>query len=253
MNFESKNNIEVGTIVFYLQRIKRIPCPLCDGYGTVKLCNAITIDPNDSDCASKLATSVVDYVNDVIEDKADEYVCPKCKGKKTIKLRGQPKYQVAMGTVQAINVNADMNGTITSYCIADHLKAKDGRWMLENEFFTDIEDAQKECEFLNLERRIIPLDGIKVPRSFAATIPMTEKLMNRVEEWRRYGKFETEIFVDNDMNLFDGYTSYLVYRMFGVPSVPVVIWPNNPRFKTVGVPCLDSTETTNESMKEENS
>ena len=64
---------------------------------------------------------------------------------------------------------------------------------------------------------------------FINTIPCNEKLMRRLDEWRMNRKFETEIFVDENLNIFDGYTSYLVYRMLGITNVPVVIWPKDMR------------------------
>ena len=66
---------------------------------------------------------------------------------------------------------------------------------------------------MNLERRLVPIECIQIPQSFAKTIPCNEKLMRRLDEWRKAHKFETEIFVDEKLNLFDGYTS-LVRMMF---------------------------------------
>lgn len=37
------------------------------------------------------------------------------------------------------------------------------------------------------------------------------------------------LFVDEKLNLFDGYTSFLMYRMLGKNDVPVVIWPDEKR------------------------
>ena len=47
--------------------------------------------------------------------------------------------------------------------------------------------------------------------------------MKRLDEWRNCKKFETEIYVDENLNLFDGYTAYLMYRMLGIFDIPVVI------------------------------
>ena len=68
-------------------------------------------------------------------------------------------------------------------------------------------------------------ERIQIPRSFANTIPCNEKLMRRLDEWRSHRKFKTEIYVDEKLNLFDGYTSFLMYRMLGIFDIPVVIWP----------------------------
>lgn len=44
--------------------------------------------------------------------------------------------------------------------------------------------------------------------------------------------------MDSENNLFDGYTAYLIYKMLGYETVPVVLWPsvkNNKEEKTDAV------------------
>ena len=94
------------------------------------------------------------------------------------------------------------------------------------EIYTNRADAEKQYSILNIKRKEVCLDDIRVPDSFSNTIPCNEKINRRLDEWRKNRKFDTEIYVDNDMNLSDGYTSYLVYKMMGVKYVPVVVRPN---------------------------
>lgn len=78
---------------------------------------------------------------------------------------------------------------------------------------------------MNLERKLIPIGDIKIPTDFAATIPSDTKISARLSEWRKKKRFDNEIYIDFSYELFDGYTSYLVYKMLGIDEVPVVIWP----------------------------
>lgn len=228
MNIETKAN--VGDTIFYLKRINRETCPVCAGTG--KICIGTAISPN-FDSPDKFAESINNQIeqnlNQILTGNVREYDCSECKGKGTIKVTGQPKYEVGSGTVIAIETNMNASYVKVIYRVTDNDGAN--RTVADDKMYLDQEAAEKECYFMNLERRMVPLECVKIPACFAATIPCNEKLMKRLDEWRSNRKFKTEIYVDENLNLFDGYTSFMMYRMLGIFDILVVIWPKNERSK----------------------
>ena len=61
--------------------------------------------------------------------------------------------------------------------------------------------------------KAIEMNNIKIPKFFS--MPKTEKLIDRINEYRTYRSFKTRVAVDKNNRLTDGYTAYLVARMFG--------------------------------------
>lgn len=228
MNFETKAN--VGDTIFYLKKINREVCPVCAGTG--KICIGTAIKPN-FDSPDKFVESIGDQLeqnlNQILTGDVREYACPECKGKGTIKVTGQPKYEVGSGVVVAITANMNVYSENIIYQVTD--TDRSNRTITNDKMYLDQEAAEKECKFMNLERRLVPLECVNVPKHFAAKIPCNEKLMKRLDEWRNHRKFNTEIYVDEKLSLFDGYTSFLMYRMLGIFDIPVVIWPDSERSK----------------------
>lgn len=59
-----------------------------------------------------------------------------------------------------------------------------------------------------------PLEEIHVPMEYSSTNPTPEKIAKRVNEFYSSGKFNTPVIFTPDGNLRDGYTAYLVAKMF---------------------------------------
>lgn len=221
MNIETK--IGIGDQVFVLKKITKTTCPICNGTGKIRLGKAATFD---ADTMEKAMQQVAEQIIECIENNTmREYACPECKGSGSVKATGQKKYEVLPCKVVSMQftIGGENVPPVIMYSVVDEKGTV--RKMMENQFYTDRADADKQCFILNLERREVPIADIRVPYSFASTIPCNEKLNNRLDEWRKNKKFETEIYVDDCGNLFDGYTSYLVYKMMGIDIVPVVVWP----------------------------
>ena len=221
MNIETK--IGIGDQVFVLKKITKTTCPICNGTGKIRLGKAATFD---ADTMEKAMQQVAEQIIECIENNTmREYACPECKGNGSVKATGQKKYEVL--TCKVVSMQFTIGGESVSPVIMYSVVDEKGtvRKMMENQFYTNRADADKQCFILNLERREVPIADIRVPYSFASTIPCNEKLNKRLDEWRKNKKFETEIYVDDCGNLFDGYTSYLVYKMMGIDTVPVVVWP----------------------------
>ena len=221
MNIETK--IGIGDQVFVLKKITKTTCPICNGTGKIRLGKAATFN---ADTTEQAMQQVAEQIIECIENNTmREYACPECKGSGSVKATGQKKYEIL--TCKVVSMQFTIGGEnvppVIMYSVVDEKGTV--RKLMENQFYTNRADADKQCFILNLERREVPIADIRVPYSFASTIPCNEKLNKRLDEWRKSKKFETEIYVDDCGNLFDGYTSYLVYKMMGIDTVPVVVWP----------------------------
>lgn len=216
MNIETKANID--DTVYYLKRINRVTCPLCNGDGEIILAPKVS--------ATSIGEQIVEQFMNASMGNVKKYKCPECGGKGTVKATGQEKYEVGKGTVISIEATMNQGHEKVIYRVADSINSTN-RTLTSEKLYLDQEDAEKQCRFMNLERRLVPLECVQIPPCFAKTIPCNEKLMNRLNEWRSRRKFETEIYVDENLNLFDGYTAYLTYRMLGIFDIPIVIWPED--------------------------
>lgn len=65
----------------------------------------------------------------------------------------------------------------------------------------------------------ISLDDIKVPQRFEKKLPSADKIAARVKVYRKLGCFDRELIIDEDNNLIDGYTVYLVCKMLGIEKI----------------------------------
>lgn len=65
----------------------------------------------------------------------------------------------------------------------------------------------------------IKLDKINIPAKFKATIPAAEKIAARLACYQKAGAFDREIILDENYNLIDGYSTYLVCKMLGLTKV----------------------------------
>lgn len=102
------------------------------------------------------------------------------------------------------------NIAIIEYCDAKLLKGKDLIYDLQDELI----ESQNETiiKLLNeiKSTEIIQLDTIKVPECF--TKPRQNKLRIRTEYYKLYHQFEVPIIIDENNNLVDGYTTYLIAK-----------------------------------------
>lgn len=80
----------------------------------------------------------------------------------------------------------------------------------------------------------IRLSRIKISQEFILTMPRSDKLAakydytkNQIRINRKYGRnrniFKSSIILDKRNILVDGYTSYLIAKMFGIKKVEVII------------------------------
>ena len=62
---------------------------------------------------------------------------------------------------------------------------------------------------------------IKVPTYFKLTKIGTKKWNHKMGYWLRTGEFESDILIDKDFNLVDGYSSMKIAHLKGIEKVPV--------------------------------
>lgn len=88
-----------------------------------------------------------------------------------------------------------------------------------------------------MKTKTIRLSRIKISKEMQSTMPRAEKLSQKYEYFKnktrvnkKYGKdynpFQSTIVLDKRNVLVDGYTSYLIAKMFGIKKVDVIIGQN---------------------------
>lgn len=65
------------------------------------------------------------------------------------------------------------------------------------------------------------VNQIQLPEHLRRSVPAVEKLQRRMFEYARDGYFHTNVEVDSNGVLLDGYTAYLVCKMWDVENIQV--------------------------------
>lgn len=65
----------------------------------------------------------------------------------------------------------------------------------------------------------VEISKIKVPKNFSK--PNQKKMQKKIQYYRKNHKFESQIVIDLDYNLLDGYTSYLIAKNYNKTTVIV--------------------------------
>lgn len=68
----------------------------------------------------------------------------------------------------------------------------------------------------------IPLKEIKVPAAFKKSWIGAKKWNHKKKYYKRNGTFESQIILDKDFVLMDGYSSYKLAQAYHVTKVPVI-------------------------------
>lgn len=74
---------------------------------------------------------------------------------------------------------------------------------------------------LKSKRIKLHLNEIIITKAFSDHLPNWSKLRQRAEYYQKYGCFDRPIIVDDKYHLIDGYTTYLMAKMFGVQKLDV--------------------------------
>lgn len=68
-----------------------------------------------------------------------------------------------------------------------------------------------------------PMSEIKIGNHMKATRPAQKKITERLKEYYKDEKFYTRVSIDMRGYLVDGYSAYLVAKMFDLKEIPVVL------------------------------
>lgn len=93
----------------------------------------------------------------------------------------------------------------------------------ENEAIIDIQEADSKIKkeiidaLMNETAVEIEISKIKIPEHFSK--PNPKKLQQKFKYYKENHKFESQIVIDLDYNLIDGYTSYLIAKNYNKTTV----------------------------------
>lgn len=185
----------------------------------------------------KFTSEDVVYTTKLVKE---ERICDVCEGNKTISYNGkQMRCPECSGTgviksnkqinvvldepykIRKTKIDIGTNGSITvkykGVCGTQALNRSE-----ENLFLTK-EEAQKRCDYLNLDKKYINLKDIVIRDSMKDSHPNPDKFMDRYQYFQKTGKFKKKIFVNEDNMLVDGYITYLICKMIDKELVEVAI------------------------------
>lgn len=78
----------------------------------------------------------------------------------------------------------------------------------------------------NIMIKTIKLSKIRISSVMQKCPPNPEKLKKKYSFYKLTGLFDSVIIVDKKYNLVDGYTSYLLAKMFGIKKIEVMVSHN---------------------------
>jgi excinuclease UvrABC ATPase subunit len=158
-----------------------------------------------------------------IEYKDKMMTCPECKGVGTLPsnmevyvVKDEPL------TVKSIRVS------ISTKCGSNTRRYKveamyESYVRAEENIYSTKELAQAACDDLNKIRTYINLNDIIINDEFKRTIPEPSKIAERINEYKTNKTFNTEIILNKENVLKDGYITYLVCKMLNIERIKVVI------------------------------
>ncbi len=76
-------------------------------------------------------------------------------------------------------------------------------------------DASPDDRRMNTMKRRIPIAEIRIPAPFLSKTPREEKIAAKAEGYAAKRRFEPLPTVDQDLNLIDGYASYMAAKRLG--------------------------------------
>lgn len=117
-----------------------------------------------------------------------------------------------------------INIIVQEYCDAKMSKANQAVIDLQEE------NIDKQFEVINnlideickmKNTKIVDIKEIKIPKNFSK--PKSAKMKNRIGYYNTYKQFKVPIIVDENNNLIDGYTTYLIAKKYNFNNIQVQV------------------------------
>lgn len=181
-----------GDKLFTIKQVqKNITCHICEGVGTIRYNSKNMRCP---ECMGAKAFKSNKSINVVVEE-------PCIVTKTTIKIEDNKDIVVKYQLKNICNTfNRD-----------------------EEELFLTKEDAQKKCDELNAEIVYINTSEIIIQDAFKETCPSIEKIQNKLNYFKNTNEFESNIVINKNNVLLDGYINYLICKMLNIETVKAVV------------------------------
>lgn len=115
-----------------------------------------------------------------------------------------------------------INIAIIEYCDEKLLKGNQAIIDIQEEYIKTQDNMINDLlEYINRKTKIIQISDIKIPKNFSK--PKPAKMKNRIGYYNTYKQFKVPIIVDEDNNLIDGYTTYLIAKKYNFNNIEVQV------------------------------
>lgn len=94
---------------------------------------------------------------------------------------------------------------------------------MEDNLFLTREDAQKRCKELDREKKFLKIDDILITTLFSESHPSVKKMIDKMNYYNENKKFNSDIIVNKDNYLVDGYITYLLCKALNIDVVKVIV------------------------------
>lgn len=102
------------------------------------------------------------------------------------------------------------------------LKSDAATTVLVDAIYENVNEAYQQGVRASGKVMDIPLDTIKVYPCFGEKPPKEEKMQKKERYFLENGLLQSQIILDSNNNLIDGYTSYLLAKEHDIENVPVI-------------------------------
>jgi hypothetical protein len=159
--------------------------------------------------------------NKTITYKDKDIRCPECMGQG--KITSNKQVTIVLDDPfdiksMKINVSGLTNKAVIKYrgsCGNQQLNRS------EDNLFATKEEAQARCNELNKEKIYVNIDDIVIQELFSQ--PSIEKITERLNYYKEYGKFEKDIVINKEKILLDGYITYLLCKLLNINTVRTIV------------------------------
>lgn len=160
------------------------------------------------------------FVSITTEDSQHSEACPECGGVGTV---NRTKYlpDPVPAVVEKVKLVFGKTAVEWKYVVS-----QDGKMLNRSEdsgMFTTPGAAAAYCRLKNQKRVVMKLEDIRIPPRYLKTFPSAEKIAKRMQELRDTGKFTNMIEVNENGELVDGYTTYVLAKGFGFAKLEVIV------------------------------